>query len=479
MLTDFFLYLAQSTITVSIFALVYRLFLCRLTHFQWNRVYLLGSLVLSLVIPMLSLPSVFVFGSDTVSEAAPRLNLVLSRFSTSTFLPGEQTNQTAFPTQFLGYILLIVYLAGCLHKTGMFYQNLKVIFKLIRTSQKVESGTYYSVYVQSDLPTFSFLNYLLLNSANKSLAEEEKDLIVEHELVHVRQRHTIDLLFFEIMGIVFWFNPLMTYLKFSIRQVHEYIVDQTITRNRSTVKTYGYLLLKLATQHTVVPMLNTFSNKQVLQRIQMLTQTPSSPMKKLFFLIILPFLSLTLVLCSFLQPDKSRLRPHFEPGKSVMGTPIGRITWKGNTVHSADELNNVLGVRKGDLYNKEEFEKRLFKLAGTDVTSLYMDQGYLFFNIDVKENRVGQVVNLELTVFEGTQSTIGKIVIKGTKSVTDDKILALIGIQSGELFNRSKLIKSQQKLAESGYFNPKEIGINPIPNHQKKTVDLEYLLTEK
>ncbi|GAB3899983.1 hypothetical protein GCM10028803_22060 [Larkinella knui] len=477
MRTDFFLYLAQSTLTVSIFALVYRLFFCRLTHFQWNRVYLVGSLLLSLVIPLFPLPELV--GPDAVSEAAPRLNRVLSGLPTDAFRTGAQTDPAAFPGEFSGFILLAVYLVGCLYKTGRFCQNLKAIFKLIRTSRKRESGSYYSVYGQSDLPTFSFLRYVFLHAGNRSLAEEEQNLILEHELVHVRQRHTIDLLFFEITGILFWFNPLMAYLKFSIRQVHEYIVDQSMTRDRSHVKTYGYLLLKLTTQMAAAPLLNTFSNRSVFQRIQMFTQTPSSPMKKLTFLIILPFLALTIVLCSFFQPTATRQSRHLKAEKPVKGTPIGRIRWKGNTVHSTDELNKALGVRKGDLYDKEDFKKRLFSVVGPTVTSLYMDQGYLFFNIDVNEKRVGPVVDLELTVFEGKPVSIGNVTVKGSRKVARKTILDLIAIRSGDLFSSSKLIRSQRALAESGYFNPKEIGINPVPAADGKTVDLEYVVVEK
>jgi outer membrane protein assembly factor BamA len=165
--------------------------------------------------------------------------------------------------------------------------------------------------------------------------------------------------------------------------------------------------------------------------------------------------------------------------KPEKGTPIGRMSWKGNTVYSTAELAKTLDLKPGDQYDKSDLNDRLFNHIGTDVSSLYMDKGYLFFSVDVQENRVGNVVNLVLTVFEGNPATIGKITIKGNKDITEAQIREWIAIQPGELFNRSKLIKSQQKLAKSGYFNPKMIGINPVPNPEMKTVDLAYVLDRK
>ncbi|RCR69466.1 M56 family metallopeptidase [Larkinella punicea] len=477
MLTNFFLYLVQSSVAISTCALVYRLFLCRLTYFQWNRVYLLGSLLLSLAIPVLL--STGLFNEEADPGVISSLPLNWSKRSVNAFLPTRDTTSTTLSSPFWEYLLLTLYLVGCLYKTWHFAQNLKTIFKLIPPGQPIWNRASCRVFIQSRWPTFSFLNCIFLHSGISALTHEEQEQVLQHEEVHVRQRHSLDVLLYELAGIVFWFNPIVTYLSVSIRQVHEYIVDEVVTRANNNVRMYGYLLLKLTTQPSFIPILNTFSNKQIFQRIQMLTQTRSRPIQKLTFLIVLPLLVLTLVLCSFLQPFNSRTRTVTEAEKPATGIPIGTILWKGNTVYSAEKLTQILGVREGDLYNKEHFKKRFFDAVGTDVASLYMDKGYLYFNVDVQESRSGNVVNLILTVFEGSPVTIGKITFKGNKDVTEAQIHELIAIRLGELFNRSKLLKSQQKLAESGYFNPKKIGINPVPNPELKTVDLVYVLDRK
>ncbi|MGM9509901.1 POTRA domain-containing protein [Larkinella sp. GY13] len=477
MATDVWSYLSRGSVSLAVFALGYRFFFSRLTYFQWNRVYLLGCAGLSLLIPLLPLPGQF--GINTVTEAVFRLQLPSIRSSGGAFHPAEVPRSAFFSAALIERILLTVYLAGCLYKTICFYRNLHAIFRLRQSAEKVELGRYCTIYRQSALPTFSFLTCIFLNSDDHSLTEDERAQVLQHEQLHVTQWHTIDLLLFEIVGIVFWFNPVVIYFNHSIRQIHEYFVDSQVTRAIGNVRSYGYLLLKLTTQPSSNALVNSFSTKPVFLRIQMLTQSPSKPMQKLKFLLIVPILALTTVLCSFLQPAENRLTVQPQSEKPGKGTPIGRISWKGNTVYSTAELTKTLDLKPGDRYDKADFNNRLFNLVGTDVSSLYMDKGYLYFGVDVQENRVGNVVNLVLTVFEGSPTTIGKIIIKGNKDITDAQIRDWIAIQPGELFNRSKLIKSQQKLAKSGYFNPKKIDINPIPNPEMKTVDLAYVLDRK
>ncbi|RRB07748.1 M56 family metallopeptidase [Larkinella rosea] len=477
MLTDLFTYLAQGTVSLTVFALPYRFFFSRLTTFQWNRFYLVGSALLSLLIPFVSMPELV--NSGVATGAVFGLSRVGASQAVGELLLSETTAPTGFSASDMGTILLVLYGIGCLYKAARFGQNLRAIFNVIRTSRKIESGHCYSVYCQSRLTTFSFLNGIFLNFDEHSLTEEERAQVLQHERFHVRHRHTLDLLFFEILGIVFWFNPLVGYLSRSIRLVHEYVVDALMTRSGKNVRTYGYLLVKLTRQQGPNSLVHSFSTKPIFLRIHMLTQNPSKPMHKLIFLLILPVLALVTVLCSFLQPAENRLGSQSRTGKPLNGIPIGSISWKGNTVYSTTELNKALDVKPGDLYNKKDFTDRLYNHVGTDVASLYMDKGYLYFNVEVKENRMGKLVNLKLTVFEGAPATIGKVTVKGNKKISAAKILAALPIQPGDLFSRSKLIKSQQILAEMGPFNPTKVGINPIPNHQAKTVDLEYVLVEK
>lgn len=470
MFIDFFTYLLQGTLLLTVFALAYRLFFCRLTYFHWNRGYLLASVLISCLLPLL--PTFNIFGTVAPAGLEFRFDAVSPIHDGFADQSTDDAAQTMSVLDWPGYVFLVLYLSGLFYKSWRLYCNLGAICRLIRTSKKVDQGVFYSVYVQSDLPTFSFWRFIFLNPDNDLLTPEEQAQVLLHEKIHVQHHHTLDLLLFELVGILFWFNPIVKYLHFSIRQVHEYAVDSLVTQLSGNVRQYGYLLLKMTAQNPL-PLLASFSNKQVFRRIQMLTQKPSNSMQKLKFLIVLPLLVLSLFVCSCFRKDT---QPTFQAIKPQKGVPIGAITWKGNTVYSTESLNEVLGVHPGDLYDKEAFAIRH---PEANVTYLYMDKGYLFFYVDVRENYAGNVVNLELEVYEGKPVQVKNVSFRGNKKVTTKQLLETITVRPGELFNRSKLLQSQKVLAESGYFNPRQIGINPAPNFERNTVDLEFVVVEK
>lgn len=157
------------------------------------------------------------------------------------------------------------------------------------------------------------------------------------------------------------------------------------------------------------------------------------------------------------------------------------ITWTGNYLYESKYLGSILGLKKGDVYNTKELEKRLnYNPNGADISSLYMDDGYLFFHVDPVEVRIdGDSIDLEMRVYEGTQATINKILISGNTKTNDHVIQREIRTYPGDKFSRADLIRSQRELAQLGYFDPEKIEIQPKPNPANGTVDIEYNLTEK
>jgi outer membrane protein insertion porin family len=157
------------------------------------------------------------------------------------------------------------------------------------------------------------------------------------------------------------------------------------------------------------------------------------------------------------------------------------IKWSGNFVYSDTVLSKVLGIQKGDVYNKEELDKRLsFSPNSTDITSLYMDDGYLFFRVEPVEMQVSEdSVDIEMRLFEGEQATINKIILKGNNRTSDHVVMREIRTIPGQKFSRADLIRTQRELATLGYFNPETISINPVPNMADQTVDIIYGVEEK
>jgi outer membrane protein insertion porin family len=157
------------------------------------------------------------------------------------------------------------------------------------------------------------------------------------------------------------------------------------------------------------------------------------------------------------------------------------IEWKGNSIYDSQTLTDVLGIQKGDVYNQELLETRLrFSQDGRDVSSLYLDNGYLFFQVDPVEVAIlGDSIDLELRIFEGPQATIDKVIITGNDRTHEHVARRELRTLPGEKFSRSDIIRSQRELVALGYFNPENLGINTPVNPQRGTVDIEYAVEEK
>ncbi|MBL4652074.1 MAG: BamA/TamA family outer membrane protein [Flavobacteriales bacterium] len=160
---------------------------------------------------------------------------------------------------------------------------------------------------------------------------------------------------------------------------------------------------------------------------------------------------------------------------------FGDIIWSGNSKFTSKQLNDVLGIQKGEIYDKTLLETRLFmNPSGRDISSIYMDDGYLFFQIDPIEVSVnGNYINLEMRIYEGNQARINKVTITGNSKTNDHVVMREIRTQPGQLFRRSDIIRTQRELAQLGYFNAETLNVIPKPNPVDGTVDIEYIVEEK
>ncbi|NCT94390.1 MAG: outer membrane protein assembly factor [Chitinophagaceae bacterium] len=162
---------------------------------------------------------------------------------------------------------------------------------------------------------------------------------------------------------------------------------------------------------------------------------------------------------------------------------FGNITWRGNTKYSDSTLTAILGIRKGDIYNLETLNKKLGKSAspeGGDISGLYQDDGYLFFRTDPVETAVyNDTIDYEIRLIEGPQATIKNVRISGNDRTKEHVIRRELRTVPGEKFSRSDLIRSQREIAQLNYFNQEKIGINPIPNPDDGTVDINYSVEER
>ena len=156
------------------------------------------------------------------------------------------------------------------------------------------------------------------------------------------------------------------------------------------------------------------------------------------------------------------------------------INWTGNTKYTSETLDGVLGIKAGDVYNKELLNTNLnYSETTMDVSSLYMDDGYLFFRVEPVEVQVdNDSIDLEIRLTEGKQARIGNVSLKGNTKTNDYVVIRELYSRPGQLFSRSDVTRTVRELATLGFFNQESINPDVKPNYADNTVDIDYKVEE-
>ncbi len=286
-------YILQSVAFQLLFLLVYELFLKKETFFTYNRIYLLLTPVIALLLPLLKIPMLqnaipaesFVMLPEIFIGGNPEATTTAGAVS-----PASEVAQT------INWWLL-AYSAGSLFSLGIFFYKFRILKQLFAHKSVLQNREMKIVEVPDSKIACTFYTTIFLGT---ELSEKEREQILSHEVVHVRQRHTLDLLFFEFLKIIFWFNPLIYIYQSRISACHEYLADAGVVKN---VKKQDYFqqLLNSAFNTENISFINQFFNHSIIKkRIVMLQKSRSKTVSKFKFLIILPLMMamLTYVACS-------------------------------------------------------------------------------------------------------------------------------------------------------------------------------------
>lgn len=158
---------------------------------------------------------------------------------------------------------------------------------------------------------------------------------------------------------------------------------------------------------------------------------------------------------------------------------IRNITWVGNTVYSTDRLNNVLGMKKGDVYNQKLMKDRLTDDEDA-VGNMYWNNGYLFYNLQPTEvNVIGDSIDLEMRIYEGQQAHLNHVRINGNDRLYENVIRRELHTKPGDLFSKEALQRSARELSSMGHFDPEKINPDVKPNYEDGTVDINWGLVQK
>lgn len=180
----------------------------------------------------------------------------------------------------------------------------------------------------------------------------------------------------------------------------------------------------------------------------------------------------------FVEPNRVNIDVTVDEGHKYY---FGKFTWYGNTKYRGTQLDTIVNIKPGDVYNQSKLEQKLYMNPnGYDVSSLYMDDGYLFFNLTPQESNIhNDTIDYDIIIYEGKQATINKVTVKGNDKTNDHVIYREIRTRPGQLFRRSDIIRTQRELAQLTFFDPEKMNVVPTPNPADGTVDIEYTVEEK
>ncbi len=273
-------YLLQSSTCLIILYCIYHFILAEMTFFKYNRAYLLLSLLASLMIPILAPLLVL------PEESVPVLHW--SHLAGDiTYVVGDNEVSVFDWKGLIGNVLWVIYFVGVVVVLLKMVYGLSKIFRYHRQGQKEDFNGYRIITTEAVHLPFSFFNSIYI-SRHVPL-QDHIHTILEHEEIHIRQWHTLDVLMAEMVHAFFWFNPVMIFYKRALRQAHEYLADDLICRKNS-VSSYTELLLSKSQSGLELALTNQFFHSQIKKRIQMMTTNKTNQSAAWKYALVLPIL---------------------------------------------------------------------------------------------------------------------------------------------------------------------------------------------
>ncbi len=322
------IYLTEVSLCMTLFYLFYCFLLQKQTSLQWNRCFLLLSAVTALILPLLQIP--LVYGDQAIADA-PAWSYVLQSISIE-----AEASQRLQQNMGLVEVLSIIYFTGVLlfsfRLLGQLWSFGHFVQKHKANSIVSEKG-YYLIETQQ-LPTFSFLKYLVINT--QQLSQLAKEQILLHEEAHIEQQHSYDILLLEVLKVVCWFNPIVYLYQQKLQEVHEYLADSVVLKQYpQNRKTYAQLIVQQAIHCNVIQISNHFSKHQIKKRILMMKNTQTQNRTLWTYFLAIPLLGLSFLLFSCSEAESVEKQ-----------TPISEVVadkGEGDVYQEVDQMPEFAG----------------------------------------------------------------------------------------------------------------------------------------
>ncbi len=276
----------EPAISLVLFYLAYVIFLQKLSFFRANRYFLLTAVIFSMVLPHIDFaPPVSV---ANYSNIIPEVTV----YSQAPSRPVQSESSPLSATR----VFMIAYTAGVALLALRLAVRLTHLALLISRNTTRRHKNAIIVNLNSEQAPFSFLNYIFINES--LYADEEKKKIIEHELVHISQAHTFDLVLLELLTIAQWFNPVAWLYRRSMLEIHEYLADEEIIKKGTNISFYQSLLLNLQLGREYFSPASNFNRSLTLNRIRMMTSIKPAAWKRTGFFILIPALVMLVLMCT-------------------------------------------------------------------------------------------------------------------------------------------------------------------------------------
>ena len=341
-------YILKSTVFLGIFLGAYYLLLSREKMHRFNRFYLISSLVFSLVLPFVVIP-VYV-----AAEAQPVPQLPVETMQMITTLPVAPPE--APPINYWAYAAVIGYAVIATLLAIRFLINILRFYRVKRQNTVSDYQGATLVLMDEEVLPHTFLNTIFINKNEYERRLIEPELLT-HELAHVRQKHTLDVLFVELLKTVFWFNPLLYLYKKAIQTNHEFLADEAVLSQHDNIPTYQLLLLDKATPPLAYALASSINFSTTKKRFTMMTKTTSKTRRTLLQALMLPVVVITTtLLCHEVIAQEPKVAEKTQQ-RTTSSTPERDKYFSGVRVQINDEVNGVY-IDKPYEEVSEEIKKR-------------------------------------------------------------------------------------------------------------------------
>ena len=312
-------FIFESGVSLALLSLIYILFLRKETFFVLNRIFLLAFIGFSVLLPFMH------FRVYPVQVNAP---IVLSEVTVTPYrnlieavtIYGQDLSGSLTETLGSSRFIILIYLLGMLFFFTRFVVRIVQVSRLIRSNRVQKSGKIKFVLLEKDFSPFSFLSYVFINPEQQKEAGYQK--IVAHELEHIKQGHTFDVLLLEILTVLQWFNPFIWILKRVIRENHEFLADRAVLESGVSALNYKQLLLSQATGFQL-HIVNNFNSSLISKRIKMISKIRSSKFANVKYVIgALSVVSLVVIFACEQKEVELPLSQMNTPEKSVRLTIV-------------------------------------------------------------------------------------------------------------------------------------------------------------